>query len=148
MRVRYGLDEAEPRTEFSEERVGGVPAHRKAAAALRSVRCERRDDRLAAGLQRSHETVHVPPAISGVRQEVEHRAVVPQVHRTGSPIAGHVGFDPRDRRAWQSLLSTLERCSRDIENRHAADTARHQVIHEAGVPAPDVDHSTIRREAG
>ncbi len=43
MRVRNGLDEAEPRTEFSEERVGGVPGtpEGRCSAAVRPVRTSR-----------------------------------------------------------------------------------------------------------
>ena len=78
-------------------------------------------------------------------QEVQHGAVVPDVHNWRGPLAGNVSLDPVDRLGSGAKTTP---CAREsgagyIENRDAGESSVQQLVHEAGIPASNIDDSGI-----
>jgi len=90
----------------------------------------------------------VARTIFRVREEVKDGAVVPEINGHHAPHASNVRLDPRNRRVGKSRPRTAERRSGNVKDRQALNTAIDQPIHETGIPAPNVDHSTAAGEAG
>ena len=136
--------------QFRRQCLGGIPRHGKPAARLRPVERERRDDRRAAGLERLAQARDVAPAIIGVDQEMEHGAVVPDVHRLQRPLAGDVGRNPgrRARRGGEARSCAVERRDRDVQHREAFQPARRQRIHEVRIAAADIEHAGVASQTG
>jgi hypothetical protein len=85
----------------------------------------------------------VPHPVVGFSQEVKDGAVVPDVHRGHRPWICNVSLDPSHA---VSVFAQPSPCSRQrgrghVQHRHAAKATSNKVIHEAGIPAPNVDHS-------
>jgi hypothetical protein len=80
---------------------------------------------------------------------MEDGAVVPDVNRLNLPVAGDVCDQPVHSACvvTQTLSRPVQRRARDVEHRDAFRAAREQVIHEAGIPAPNIDDSRTGIEA-
>jgi hypothetical protein len=144
--VAERLIESEFRAQFRRERFRRVANNRKPAALRRAVQRERRDDRLAAGFQNASQVLDVSSTIRGIRQKVKDCAIVPEIDRRRAPLAGNIRLNPRHGRARQAFHRAAERHSRDVDDGDAAEPARHEMIHEAGISAPHVNHSGARTE--
>jgi hypothetical protein len=146
--VRFSrcLLEAERGPKFCGECFGRVAHDWETAALRRAVQRECRDDRLSARLQNAAEMLGVTRTIGGIGEEVKERAIVPQIGWRRRPLSGDISLDPPDRRVRQSLLCAAERRAGDINDRQALDAASDQTICEAGISAPDIDHSTAAAE--
>jgi hypothetical protein len=83
VRVLGGAFELEVRTQSANERVGIVAGDVEPAASRRTIRGERCDHSPSVRLQGGQEAVDVPFAVVGIREEVEHGAVVPKRHGLG-----------------------------------------------------------------
>ena len=114
---------------------------RQPAARQRTVRTEGRDDGRSARPQSLKQALPVSDAVLGVGQEVEDRAVVPDVHPGNRPLPGDVRLDPAHLRLArpEALLRSRQRCGGDVEHADAGDGAIQQIVHEAGIPASDVE---------
>jgi hypothetical protein len=85
-------------------------------------------------------------AIRRVREKVKNRAIVPEIHKGHAPVARNIRLDPRDRRVGKARLRSAERLAGDVKDRQALNAAGDQAIHEAGIPASNIDHSTTGPE--
>jgi hypothetical protein len=90
----------------------------------------------------------VPRTIGPVREEVKDGAIVPEIDGRHRPLASNVRLNPGNRRVGQSRLGTVERRAGNVNDAHAPNTASDQSIHEAGIPAPHIDYSTVAGQAG
>ena len=126
------------------------PADGPAAALGRPVWGERRDDRGAAGNDRSgqHREVAVHPVV--VDQEVQHRPVVPQ--RPGAPGCplGDVGHHPVHATGGdaQTFPGVLQRHPGDVEHRRVGDAAGQQRVDQHRGAAAHVDHRRVLVQPG
>ena len=143
MRIRHGLDQGESFAKFRADAGRVIAAHGQTAAALRTVGREGPDDHRPAVVHHVPHVCDVPHPVFGFRQEVKERAVVPDVHLGNRPWTRDVSLDPS-----HAIGLFAQPCSRprqggrgNIEYRHAAQAPGDEVIHEAGIPTPDVDHS-------
>ena len=85
-----------------------------------------------------------------IGQEVKDGPIVPDVDRRHWPIVHHVSFDPRHLLVGRSKSRSGpgERPRRNIEHRDTGHISTQQVVHEARIPAPDVENSGVGPEAG
>lgn len=121
----------------------------QATASVRTVRREGRNDQGAALTEAQSKALNVCGPIGLVGEEMKHGPIVPDIDLWDRPSAGHVRFNPRNSvlgRA-QPDLCPGERRTRNIEHRHALIPSRQEDVREAGIPAPNVDHSTRRLES-
>jgi hypothetical protein len=79
-----------------------------------------------------------------VGEEMKDSPIVPDIDPGDRPCAGHVRFKPRN-----PVLDRAEpgfrprECgTRNVEYRQALTPSRKKDVHEAGIPASNVDHST------
>jgi hypothetical protein len=82
-----------------------------------------------------------------LRAEVKDGAVAPEIDGRHVPLASNVRLDLGNRRVGKSRPRTAERRAGNVNDRQALNTAIDQPIHEAGIAAPNVDHSTAAGEA-
>ena len=90
----------------------------------------------------------VPAAIVGLREKVEHGAIVPDVHGLEPPVARDVSGDPRDSRRGlsETRLRATEGGVGDVEYGQTVETTRHECIDQARVSTADVQHAGAGRE--
>jgi hypothetical protein len=143
------VDEKETGAELCTERRGIVPSDRQAAAPFGTIRRESGHDDRAARFDRMTQTLEVLCAVAWVRQEMKDGPVVPQIDRVRMPLGCDVRFYPAYAcvRITESSLRSRERRSGHVQDRHAPRAAFEQPIHEAGIPASDIDDSGGRRES-
>ena len=93
---------------------------------------------------------NVRVALLGRAEEVEDRAIVPDVDGRHLPSSSHVGFNPVDRCRSDSEPSPRagKGGGRYVQDRDARQSAIEKVIDEAGIPASHVDDSGIRADTG
>lgn len=86
----------------------------------------------------------VGSAIGLVGQEMKDGPIVPDIDVRDRPGADHVRFKPRNPGLGRAEpgLRPRERGTRNIEHGQALTPSRKEDVHEAGIPAPNVDHST------
>jgi hypothetical protein len=144
--LSHSFLELELGAQFGFELIGRVPNDGEAAAPCRAVWRERGDDGGTSRLHCLHEARAVSLTIQRVCQKVENGTVVPYVHRRNRPVARDVGFDPLNAvgRIAQPRLCSCERRARNVEDAHAPDfTIEEEEFHEAGIPASNIQHSSI-----
>ena len=143
MRVRYGLDQRESFAKFRANPGRIIAAHRQTAAAFRAVRREGPDDHAPAAFHHVTHVRDVPHPVVGFSQEVKDGAVVPDVHLGRRPWTSDVSLDPSDAVGVFAQPCPCPRQSGrgDVEYRDAAKATGNKVIHEAGIPAPNIEHS-------
>src|SRR4051812_15248463 len=90
----------------------------------------------------------VARTIFRVREEVKDGAVVPEIDGRHVPLPSNVRLDPRDRRVGKSRPRTAERRAGNVNDGQALNTAFDQPIREAGISAPNVNHSGAGTESG
>ncbi len=148
--LRHGLDQREPSTKLCANSGSVIVAYAQAATAFRTVRREGTDDQRPAAFHGFPHACDVPGPIPGFGQEVKDGAVVPDVHGEGRPRPRDVRLDPSDPVSLygQSRPSSREGGCGNVQHRHAAQAAGDQASHEAGISAPDVDHSGRGCQAG
>ena len=144
------FDDREAGAELSAERRRVVPPDLQTAARFGTIEGEGRHDDRAARFERTTQTLDVCCPIGRIREEVKDGTVVPHINRVDVPRRRHVGVYPP-----HTCLCITEPCSgagkggrRDIQNRHALRAAFEQSIHEAGIPASDIDDSRRGRKSG
>jgi hypothetical protein len=131
------------------ERFRRVPRDWQPAAFLRAVRCERRDHDATVRSNYLPQMSNVTGSILVAREEMEDRAVVPDVHRFEAPVARHIGFDP-DRhgsRLPQPDPRPVQRHAGDIQHSKTGQSLGDEVINEARVPPANIENSGCRGEA-
>ncbi len=108
----------ESRPQFGGEGGRIVAGHRESAATPRPVDGECGDDGVAIGGQRARQCLHVLSAVSLVRQEVEHGAVMPERESVQRAELGDIGIEPFDRaRAHtQALPGLLKRRRGNVQD--------------------------------
>jgi len=116
----------------------------QAATFGRAVKSECRDDNRSGRLEVFSQTFDIGDSITFIGEKVEHGSVVPDIYRRYPPIRGDVGSNPPDEMLLrsQATLGPGQRCPGDVQHCETGQTAGKQVIHEAGIPASDVDQST------
>lgn len=144
------FDDRETRAELHTERRGVVPSDLQAAAHFGTIRREGRHDGGTAWFDSMAQMLEVLRAIGWLGQEMKDCPVVPHIDRINVPAGRHVCFYPRYTCVRRSEPCFRPRKSRrgHIEDRHALRVAFEQPIHEAGIPASDIDYSRGRRESG
>jgi hypothetical protein len=138
------VDGREIGSQFGGQGIRRISYDWQAATFGRAVKSECRDDGRSRRLEVFSQTFQIYAAIICVGQKVEYGTVVPDIHWRHSPISCDVRFDPRDEMLLRSQATSCpgQRCPRDIQHGEARQTAGKQAIHEAGIPASDVDQST------
>lgn len=140
------MHQRELRPQGSGQRLRRVTHDRQPAAAFRTVERERTDDHRATAGHRFMHPTHVSGPPAWTREEVEYRAIVPDVYRGRDPLPCYVRLDPIDTCgvAAKPCPRAFQGGTRNIQHRHAACALLKQSVHEAGIPAPDVDDSRVR----
>ena len=131
--------------EFRRERMWRVSDRWQAAAHRRALRSERGHDDRAARPHAGAEACAVSLSVVSACQKVEDGAVMPDIDRLDSPIPCHIGLDPGDLpvSGTEPRLRSFEGGARNVKNRHARDLPAEQIVHEAGIPAPNIEDSSI-----
>jgi hypothetical protein len=144
------VDGREIGSQFGSQRVGSVSSDWQAATFRRAVQSECRDDDRSGRLEVFSQTFDICDSITFIGEKVEHGSVVPDIYRRHPPICGDVGFNPPDEMPLRSQATSCpgQRCPGDIEHREAGQPVGQQVIHEAGIPASDVDQSACWFQPG
>jgi len=96
---------------------------------------------LTAWFQAALEMFDVARTIFRVGEEVKDGAVVPEIDGRHTPLPRNVRLNPRNRRIGKSRPRTAERRAGNVNDRQALNTAIDKPIREAGISAPNVDHS-------
>ena len=135
--------------QFSEQCIRGVADAGQPAALLRSVRGKCGDDGGAARPQSRSEVSNVADPVVRIDQEVKNGTVVPDVNERDMPVAGHVRLDPRHASGIlaQARSGLIQGGGGNVEHADAPHAFAEDEVHEAGIPAPDVDDSGARSEA-
>ena len=94
MGIVHAFDEFEVGSEQRRDGRRIVAFDWQAAALRRSVETERRDDRGTSDFERSSQVRHVRVALLGRSEEMENRAIVPDVDWSDRPISRHIGVNP------------------------------------------------------
>ena len=90
------VNKGEPMSEDRAKTVCIVPRDREAAAFFGAIRRECADDGVSAASEGASEPVNIGDLVSGVGQEVERRAVVPNIIDLRRLPCRHIGDYPFD----------------------------------------------------
>src|SRR3989338_3699986 len=89
------FDKQKSASKFSLQGFGLVFHHRQTAAFIRAIFGEGGNDHMTARANCTHDPLDISMAISRVSQEMEHRAVVPNIEPVyGKLCAGNIAFHP------------------------------------------------------
>ena len=128
--MRLMFDQLERAANGPAQAFGIVTLHRQAAAFLRTVGREGRDDGMAARLHAGMQAVDIGCAVLFLDQEVKRRAVVPDVEGLRRLPNRRIGRDPLHGGALlaEARLRRLQRGFRQIQHRDRGKTVCQQGI--------------------
>ena len=93
---------------------------------------------------------NVRVALRARGKEMEDCAIMPDVNSQRLPFTGDIGFNPGDacRSCTEPRARASQRPGRYVQDGDARQATIENVIHEAGIPAPDIDDSGVRADTG